>query len=82
MTAVKEIIESVFSEDRRILEPSVGDIVYQRKDSGKYAKVRIIDGEFLDSKYGRLSNFWKWENLETGEIEEDYGCFYREVSNV
>lgn len=62
-----------------IYEPSVGDIVYKRVSDDKFEKVKILDGEFYDSKYGRLSNFWKWENLETGEIEEDYGCFYREV---
>ena len=77
---IHNIIESVIGGADRILNPSVGDIVYQKLGEGKYAKVKIIDGEFYDSHFGRVSNFWKWENLETGEIESDYGCFYREVS--
>ena len=82
MTVAHEIIETVLSGNGRILKPSIGDIVFRKIDEGKYVKVKILDGEFYDSLYGRLSNFWKWENLETGEIEEDYGCFYREVCNV
>lgn len=71
---VKEVIESVLSERGRVLDPLLGDIVYQRKGNGKYAKVRIISGQ-LYGTHG-LSNFWDYENLETGEIEHDYGCFY------
>ena len=61
-----------------ILEPHIGEIVYQNMGNGRYDKVKILDGEFLDSKYKRLSNWWKFENLETGEIIEDHGDFYRE----
>ena len=45
----------------------IGDIVLH--PSGR--TVKIIDGEYLDSVYGRLSNYWSWrEVLENGELSE------------
>ena len=59
-----------------ILEPSIGDVVYQYMGNGIFDMVEILGGQFLDSKYKRLSNFWKWKNLKTEKIEEGYGDFY------
>lgn len=73
---IKNIIESTLAVDfNRILSPAVGDIVYQQTEDGKFVKVRILGGQFYGS-YG-VSNFWDYENVETGEIEHDYGSFYR-----
>lgn len=39
--------------------------------------VKIIDGQFLDPTYGRLSNWWTWKevlsNGELGKSESGYG---------
>lgn len=66
----------MYVKHKRILEPSIGDIVYQRMPRGNYVKVQILGGQLFDTKYGRLSNFWKWKVIETEEIQEDYGNFY------
>jgi hypothetical protein len=40
-------------------------------------KVKIIDGTFLDSTYGRVSNWWTWrevkKNGKLGKEESGYG---------
>lgn len=56
-----------------IYEPRAGDKVFYRKD-GRFKPVTIIKGAYY--RNDRVSNFWKWRDDETGEVEEDYGCFY------
>lgn len=40
-------------------------------------KVKIIEGQYLDPVYGRVSNFWSWrevkKNGKLGKIENGYG---------
>lgn len=63
----------------RVYEPIAGDIVYQNMGDHRLVKVQIIEGNFFNKRNGRLSNFWKYKIIETGEIEEDYGEFYIEI---
>lgn len=75
----KTIIESVIHEygsKNRIISPEIGSTVYIRKSKEKYTPVRILDGKFY-GMFGGVSNFWTWVNLETNEIENGYGCFYK-----
>lgn len=67
---------------KRVLEPSIGDIVYQRMPRGNYVKVQILGGQLFGTKYGRLSNFWKWKVIETGEYQEGYGNFYEMIDEA
>lgn len=59
---------------RPIIDPKPEDEVWLRIGKGEYKPVTIIDGAFL--RNDRVSNFWKWRDDETGEIEEGYGDFY------
>lgn len=73
---IKDIIENTLMVNfDRILSPKVGDVVFQQTGDGKFAKVKILGGQFYGS-HG-ISNFWDYENVETGEIEHDYGMFYK-----
>jgi hypothetical protein len=68
---------------RQICEPKIGDVVFQKDlESGAYCKVRVVSGCYLDPTYRRLSNFWRWTEIdETGkelpDIKHGYGNFYR-----
>lgn len=59
-----------------ITEPSRGEVVLYRKNKNQYYPIKILDGEFWNYQYGRLSNFWHWINLETREKECGYGPFF------
>ena len=60
----------------RILSPKKGSLVFYKNDNGEFVPVKILDGQFYSN--GRLSNFWEWENLATGEKESGYGDFYKD----
>ena len=76
---VKSIIEDwdLNGDKNRVLNPSAGDEVYLCTEKDKFIRVRILSGQY----YGQcgLSNFWEYENLETGEIGHGYGYFFKEV---
>ena len=76
-TEVKSIIEqcAMYGNENRILNPSIGDEVYQYTGNGTFVKVKILGGQYYGA-YG-VSNFWEYENLETGHIESGYGYFIR-----
>ena len=66
---------------RKICEPNPGEIVFFKNDQGLFNKVRIRSGQYFDSKYGRLSNFWRWTTIddngvESKEVFQGYGCFF------
>ena len=67
-------------ERKRIIEPSNGSICMYKPREGKPYPVYIIDGQYLDSSYGRLSNFWHMrpimEDLSLGEEFSTYGNFW------
>ena len=65
----------MYGNENRILNPSIGDEVYQYTGNGTFVKVKILGGQYYGT-YG-VSNFWEYENLETGEIERGYGYFVR-----
>lgn len=67
--------EELKEEFERVVEPEIGSEVYF-KDGDNLTLVKITNGEFWNYKYGRLSNFWYWTNLETGKEEYGYGNFY------
>ena len=75
-TEVKSIIEqcAMYGNKDRILNPSIGDEVYQCTGKDTFVKVKILEGQYYGA-YG-VSNFWEYENLETGEIERGYGYFF------
>ena len=58
---------------KRILEPCVGNKVFIKKGN-KYKEVEIIEGAFF--RNNRVSNFWKWKEIDTGYVREGYGEFY------
>jgi len=66
-----------------ICDPSKGSIVthtgWQQDENIYPCDVYIVSGEYLDSQFGRLSNFWRWrrvlDNGKLGKLEEGYGSF-------
>jgi len=65
----------------KICEPKIGEIVYLKKTEGVFQRVKILGGQYLDSKYGRLSNFWYWVEVsedgeESKEEHKGYGNFF------
>lgn len=67
-----KIIESMVTNGNadRVVSPKIGSVVLYCG-----APVKILSGHFYGS-FGGVSNFWKWENLRTGEKESGYGEFY------
>ena len=66
---------------QKICEPMIGDVVFYKNEDGFFQKIRIRSGNYLDSKYGRLSNFWHWVDIyesgaESIEEHKGYGNFY------
>ena len=72
---------------KQISSPKVNQVVFYQPWQGKTDNrkkpypIIIKDGEYLDSQYGRLSNFWSWHRLTpTGRInprvESGYGNFF------
>ena len=61
---------------QKVLEPAIGEIYFQF-DRFTGFPVLIISGQYNDPETGRLSNYWYWINLQTGERESGYGCFYK-----
>lgn len=66
---------------QRVTEPKIGGKIYfQFIETTRTLEPCIVEsGEYLDSNFGRLSNFWYWMNLRTGKREHGYGCFYEMV---
>jgi len=60
---------------KRIINPHVGDTVLLRTSKDNCKVVTIVEGEFFID--GGISNFWKWEVTESGEVEKGYGYFYK-----
>lgn len=58
---------------KRVSEPSVGDIIFIKKDNA-LIPIKILRGAFF--RNGRVSNFWEWLNLVNGEVESGYGNFW------
>ena len=67
---------------KRISNPKIGSgkIYYQlNKKTNTFDPCIVESGQYLDSEFGRLSNFWYWINLRTGERECGYGYFLEMV---
>ena len=66
---------------QRVTEPKIGGKIYfQFIETTRTLEPCIVEsGQYLDSQFGRLSNFWCWMNLRTGKREHGYGCFYEMV---
>ena len=66
---------------QKICEPKIGDIVFYKNKEGAFQTVKILGGQYLDSEYGRLSNFWYWvdvggDGTESKEERKGYGSFF------
>lgn len=59
---------------KKILEPSVGDIVLYKDEQGYITPVKIIEGAFFKNE--RVSNFWNWMDILINKIYCGYGNFY------
>lgn len=60
---------------KKIQEPKIGETYFRISEDGKsLIPCKIIFGSLF--RNGRLSNFWDWENLLTGEKESGYGKFF------
>jgi hypothetical protein len=64
---------------KKICEPRVGDIVFYKNDEGAFQQVKILSGQYLDSTYSRLSNFWTWEVIGETKQNQSYGNFFIEA---
>jgi hypothetical protein len=42
--------------------------------------IEITDGKYRDATYGRISNFWHWTVIESGEKKHGYGANWPEES--
>jgi len=65
----------------RVLEPNIGDSIFFENENGILQKIKIVSGQFLDSTYGRLSNFWYWNEVdeqgtESSQVYNGYGNFF------
>jgi hypothetical protein len=66
-------------EKKRINEPRANEVVWYI-DNNKNKKLVIINsGQYLDSTYHRLSNFWYWQEINEdgtlGKEDSGYGNF-------
>lgn len=60
---------------RKIDEPEIGKVYFcLEKETHILVPVMIISGQWESN--GRLSNFWKWRNVHTGEKCSGYGSFW------
>jgi len=71
---------------KKICEPKFGDIVFYKSKEGGFQKVKIVSGQYLDSKYGRLSNYWYWVDVnengsESKEERSGYGNFFIQAAS-
>jgi len=71
---------------KKICEPNFGDVVFYKNKEGAFQKVKIVSGQYLDSKYGRLSNYWYWvdvnENGSESKVERSgYGNFFIQAAS-
>ncbi len=69
------IVEEMLDEDG-VRPLCVGDVV-PHPESGRM--VGITDGQYWGT-YG-LSNFWDWEDVETGEKDCGYGWHIKKAPN-
>jgi len=66
---------------KKVCEPNFGDIVFYKNKEGVFQKIKIVSGQYFDSQYGRLSNFWTWivvneDGSESKEKCNGYGNFF------
>jgi len=72
----------------KINTPDIHSVVFYQKsnrisgeETQKSYPVLILSGQYLDSIYKRVSNFWKWQKINDdgslGEIENGYGNFLK-----
>lgn len=60
---------------KKVCEPEIGKIYfYNNKEENDFVPVMVISGQWESN--GRLSNFWKWRNVHTGEKCSGYGFFW------
>ena len=72
---------------KKVCEPKIGEIIFYKNKEGGFQKVKIISGQYLDSKYGRLSNFWYWTEInedgaESNEEHSGYGNFFVKANQL
>lgn len=63
---------------KKVCEPEITSekIYYQfNEETNTFDPCVVESGQYWDSQYGRLSNFWYWVNLRTMKREHGYGCF-------
>ena len=63
---------------KKVCEPEIGNgkIYYQfNEETNTFDPCIVESGQYWDSQFGRLSNFWYWVNLRTMKRENGYGCF-------
>lgn len=70
----KKIEPNKIIEVVRVTEPEKYEELFCL-DNGQFIPVKILSGAFY--RNGRVSNFWDFENLLTGEVYKEYGNFYR-----
>ena len=60
---------------KQVREPEVGKVYFcSDKDSQMMVPVMVLNGQFESN--GRISNFWEWRNIHTGERNSGYGSFW------
>jgi len=66
---------------KKVCIPKIGDVVFYKNKDELFQKVKILSGQYFDSEYGRLSNFWYWleideDGVEFKEEHRGYGNFF------
>jgi hypothetical protein len=84
----KKIVRDVYGQTpeemlekgyKRILEPNKGDVVYfhDTRGDGSIRAVKITGGYYFDPTFGRVSNFWDWNEMgDDGSVLEETNCGY------
>lgn len=74
---------SLYDIARRVTDEVLPPVVLER---GKFyihpehGIVQIIDGMYRDPIHNRISNFWTWKIIETGEMRDGYGGQWQQVT--
>ncbi len=67
---------SVWEPEKSDENANNGKIYFQPNNDGTALEpCTIISGHFTDPQFGRISNFWTWENLINESINTGYGGF-------
>lgn len=60
---------------KKVCKPEIGKIYFcVDKEENALVPVMVISGQWESN--GRLSNFWEWRNIHTGEKCSGYGAFW------